>query len=1165
MNDGSGKTPGGDPDWYEKSRVRDHPQPQEGKYQEYLLPRITVIPRGSRLTAERLKSLDVGDWLWPEEHRLFEEMMINREGAIAFEWSECGKIHEDVSPDIVIKTVPHEAWQEKNFPCPKALIPTVTKMLLERMDRGVLEKCDGPYRNPWFLVAKKQPGTYRLINAAMKMNSYTMRDANMPPSVDEFSEEFAGCQIASLIDFFSGYDQLRLDPKSRDLTAFMTPLGLLRMTTPPQGATNSVAQFVRVVMTILQDLFPGIAMPFLDDIGVKGPYTDYNNEEVLPGIRRFVFEHIQNLDKTLERCERAGACIGSKSQFCHKKMGIVGYVCGAEGREPAASKVEKIVEWNQCDNVSHVKAFLGICVYYRIWIEGFARIAEPLYRLCKKEEPWVWQEEQIRAMDLLKEKLVSPPLLCKLHYFGESGWGEIILAVDASLLGWGGTLGQIDDKGRRRVARYESGLWNSAERGYDATKRECRGILKCLQKVRFWLYGVHFILETDTKTLVAQLNRAATDLPGALVTRWLAWIRLFDFEVCHTKGKIHTAPDGLSRKPRTASDIRDMENDMDVDDFIAGELDSIGARSLDKCARTSRDGRAVPKTKEVEEGNDVIKFQWNLLSHQATEPHGGDDNPTFHIDFLDPEYSERYQNMARYLKTLDKPEGMSRTEVRRLIRDSSNYAVRGRKLWINASKSYPSRLVIDDKEDKAIILRKLHNDVGHTGRETTYHRIANRYFWEGCWIDVDKYIRSCAACQHRSKQRLEETLYPQRAIPLFRRIVLDVVYLPHDSGYDCLVVARDNFSGWPEAKAMKGPINSKKVAKFVMEEVVCRHGVFDEIVVDGGRENMGDVIKEMNKYDVRRRVISAYNSKANGAAERTHQLFLNALTALTNGGKKRWIPFVPWVLLAIRTTVHGPTGCTPFWTIYGREAVLPVETLYPTWRVLDWDKVNNMDKLIEMRARQLQMRDEDIEESRLRKERMRKMGQAHWDATRRLRNTPIEKGDLVLTYDVKQIDQDKSKDTKLLYSWLGPFRVVKAVQEKGYYNLEELDGTPIRRSYAGNRIKKFIKSNNYWWAGDDSYPNKRNVDDNDAKGKSYTLETEAEEFERNEGTQEIQKDTGIVVRVPHLTKEQRKLYIQYSDPSDTDDTSEMDSEHDSGQEYESNKGSPTGYNMRQRS
>jgi hypothetical protein len=47
--------------------------------------------------------------------------------------------------------------------------------------------------------------------------------------------------MASLIDFFSRYNQVELDAKSRDLIGFQTPIGLLWMTTLPQGATNSVA------------------------------------------------------------------------------------------------------------------------------------------------------------------------------------------------------------------------------------------------------------------------------------------------------------------------------------------------------------------------------------------------------------------------------------------------------------------------------------------------------------------------------------------------------------------------------------------------------------------------------------------------------------------------------------------------------------------------------------------------------------------------------------------------------------------------------------------------------------------------------------------------------------------------------------------------------------
>jgi len=82
-------------------------------------------------------------------------------------------------------------------------------------------------------VKKKKQGKYRLINAVMKINRVTIKDTNLPSAVDEFSKKFTDCAITSLINFFSGYDQVELDKKSRDLTTFHIPIRLLRMTTLP--------------------------------------------------------------------------------------------------------------------------------------------------------------------------------------------------------------------------------------------------------------------------------------------------------------------------------------------------------------------------------------------------------------------------------------------------------------------------------------------------------------------------------------------------------------------------------------------------------------------------------------------------------------------------------------------------------------------------------------------------------------------------------------------------------------------------------------------------------------------------------------------------------------------------------------------------------------------
>jgi hypothetical protein len=79
-------------------------------------------------------------------------------------------------------------------------------MLKEQLNRGVLKYFKGLYRNLWFLVKKKKPGEYRLINSAMHLNVVMRRDANLLLLVDEFADEFVGCYIASLVDLYSGYN-----------------------------------------------------------------------------------------------------------------------------------------------------------------------------------------------------------------------------------------------------------------------------------------------------------------------------------------------------------------------------------------------------------------------------------------------------------------------------------------------------------------------------------------------------------------------------------------------------------------------------------------------------------------------------------------------------------------------------------------------------------------------------------------------------------------------------------------------------------------------------------------------------------------------------------------------------------------------------------------------
>src|SRR6266498_725314 len=126
-------------------------------------------------------------------------------------------------------------------------------MLREYLQKGLIESSYTLYKNPYFLIKKKEENKYRLINNAIKINRVIIRDGNLPPAINKFSKEFGNYTIILLIDFFSDYDQVELNERSRDLTSFHTPIKLYRITIFPQNAINSVTQFIRVITKILQD------------------------------------------------------------------------------------------------------------------------------------------------------------------------------------------------------------------------------------------------------------------------------------------------------------------------------------------------------------------------------------------------------------------------------------------------------------------------------------------------------------------------------------------------------------------------------------------------------------------------------------------------------------------------------------------------------------------------------------------------------------------------------------------------------------------------------------------------------------------------------------------------------------------------------------------------
>nr|GFB92651.1 putative reverse transcriptase domain-containing protein [Tanacetum cinerariifolium] len=107
------------------------------------------------------------------------------------------------------------------------------------------------------------------------------------------------------------------------------------------------------------------------------------------------------------------------------------------------AKVKAITKWPRLKTVTKIRSFLGLAGYYRIFVEGFSRLALPLTKLIRKGEKFVWDEEREKSFEELKKRLVSAPILTLLS--GSSGFQ---IYSDASKKGLGRVLMQHGKHGK---------------------------------------------------------------------------------------------------------------------------------------------------------------------------------------------------------------------------------------------------------------------------------------------------------------------------------------------------------------------------------------------------------------------------------------------------------------------------------------------------------------------------------------------------------------------------------------------------------------------------------------------------------------------------------------------------------------------------------------------
>src|SRR5881398_1295404 len=280
-----------------------------------------------------------------------------------------------------------------------------------------------------------------------------------------------------------------------------------------------------------------------------------------------------------------------------------------------------------------------------------------------------------------------------------------------------------------------------------------------------------------------------------------------------------------------------------------------------------------------------------------------------------------YENIRKYLKgeKLQEDETIVvEKQARRIeIKSDTLYKRRNEKLV---------KILKEDEIDSVMFMTHNHETGAHFGVEATYNKIAERYYWKGMYKDIKRYIKYCDTCQRRGQKGGKGNLYPIKVGEPFERIGIDFVgpLERTKEGNKYILVVTDYLTKWPEARAMK-EATAKNVVEFIYKEIICRHGCPRVILSDRGTHFRNEIVDGLcEKFEIKHKLSSPYHPQTNGLVERFNRTLCEGLAKVTEK-ENEWDKHIESVLFAYRTTKHNIMKKTPFFMVYGREAILPIE------------------------------------------------------------------------------------------------------------------------------------------------------------------------------------------------------------------------------------------------